>query len=85
MSQILDTLIGKRFTYNQLKHKIEELLNEKIYVATEICKCKNLLKDEDYRFSFDSASYDGDVWFLKTRKKGYIYVTEAFVETRAIL
>jgi hypothetical protein len=83
MSQILDTLIGKRFTYNQLKHKIEELLNEKIYVATEICK--NLLKDEDYRFSFDSASYDGDVWFLKTRKKGYIYVTEAFVETRAML
>lgn len=83
MSQILDTLIGKRFTYNQLKHKIEELLNEKIEVAIEVCK--NLLKDEDYRLSFDSASYDGDVWFLKTRKKGYIYVTEAFVETRAML
>lgn len=83
MSQILDTLIGKRFTYNQLKHKIEELLNEKIEVATEVCK--NLLKDEDYRFSFDSASYDGDVWFLKTRKKGYIYVTEVFVETRPML
>lgn len=80
MSQILDTLIGKRFTYNQLKHKIEELLNEKIEVATEVCK--NLLKDEDYRLSFDSESYDGDVWFLKTRKKGYVYVTEVFVETR---
>lgn len=83
MSQILNTLIGKRFTYNQLKHKIEELLKEKIEVATEVCK--NLLKDEDYRLSFDSASYDGDVWFLKTRKKGYIYVTEVFVETRPML
>lgn len=84
-SDILESFVGWRGTKKQLEAELSEIFNKKIELHDTTEKDET---DYDYMYTFnivgdnDDKGYwiDADIYFLKMRKRGNIYVTEVNVE-----
>lgn len=77
----LNELVYRRINRKEISKHLAEKSNGKVYAVVEM---KDLLAEEDFRLIFTLEIEDdvitGDIWYLKTRKKNNIYITEISID-----
>lgn len=74
-------LVYRRINKKEISKYLAEKSNGKVYAVIEM---KDLLNKEDFRMIFTleigNDVITGDIWYLKTRVKNNIYITEISID-----
>lgn len=73
-------LIGNRYTFEELKERLNNLSSETVNISIS---SDELVDGEDFRIDFASDTGYGTIWYLKTRTE-QLYITEVMFEVDTI-
>lgn len=77
LSLIDKALVGNRYTFEELKERLNNLSSEKVDIG--ISSDDELVDGEDFKIDFTSDTGYGTIWYLKTRTE-QLYITEVMFE-----